>query len=122
MRGKNKGVQARLLEINVGLIPSIWIVADAAKVSIDAISYFGTLHKLYNLFSASTQGWAILKKHVDITLKMWSDTRWESKVKSVEPLRYQTAAVREALIEVSDQTKDPVIKIEAQSLSEEVGS
>ena len=61
------------------------------------------------------------KKHVDITLKMWSDTRWESKVKSVEPLRYQAAAVREVLIEVRDHTKDPVIKIEAQSLSEEVG-
>ena len=30
--------------------------------------------------------------------------------------------VREALIEVRGQTKDPVIKIEAQSLSEEVGS
>ena len=30
--------------------------------------------------------------------------------------------MREALIEVRDQTKDPVIKIEAQSLSEEVGS
>ena len=64
----------------------------------------------------------ILKKHVDITLKMWTETRLESKVKSVEPLRYQAAAGREALIEVRDQIKDPVIKNEAQSLSEEVGS
>ena len=53
---------------------------------------------------------------------MWTETRWESNVKGVEPLRYQAAAVREALIEVRHQTKDPVIKIEAQSLSEEVGS
>ena len=53
---------------------------------------------------------------------MWTEIRWESKVKSVEPLRYQAAAVREALIKVRDQTKDPVIKIEVQSLSEEVGS
>ena len=53
---------------------------------------------------------------------MWTETRWESKVKRVEPLRYQAAAVREALIEVRDQTKDPVMKIEAQALSEEVGS
>jgi hypothetical protein len=59
---------------------------------------------------------------VEITLKMWTETRWESKVKSVEPLRYQGVVVREALIEVRDQTKDPVIKIEAQSLSEELGS
>ncbi|XP_076049669.1 uncharacterized protein LOC143030406 [Oratosquilla oratoria] len=53
---------------------------------------------------------------------MWSDTRWESKIKSVEPLRYQAAAVRDALIEVRDPTKDSTIKVEAQSLAEEVGS
>ncbi|XP_039622153.1 uncharacterized protein LOC120537339 [Polypterus senegalus] len=53
---------------------------------------------------------------------MWAETRRESKVKSVEPTRYHGAAVREALIEVRDNTKDPAIKAEAQSLSEEVGS
>lgn len=98
------------------------VVADAAKASTDAMNYFGILHKLFTLFSASTQRWAILKKHVGITLKMWTGTRWESKVKSAEPLRYQAAAVREALIEVGDHTKDPIIKVETQSLSEEVGS
>ncbi len=75
------------------------VVCDAAKGSIDAMSYFGVLQKLYTLFSASSQRWAILKNHVSITLKMW-----ESKVKSVEPMRYQGAAVREALIEVRDNT------------------
>ncbi|KAI7800882.1 transposase [Triplophysa rosa] len=85
-------------------------------------SCFGVVQKLYTLFSASSQRWAILKNHVSITLKMWAETRWESKVKSVEPMRYQGAAVREASIEVRDNTKDPAIKAEAQSLSEEVGS
>lgn len=129
MKGKNKGVQSRLLEMNpralfvpCGAHSLNLVVADAAKESIDATSYFGILQKLYNLFSASTQRWAILKKHVNITLKMWSDTRWESKIKSVEPLRYQAAAVRDALIEVRDRTKDSAIKVEAQSLAEEVGS
>ncbi|XP_055771271.1 uncharacterized protein LOC129847549 [Salvelinus fontinalis] len=126
MRGTNKGIQAKLLEINpralfvpCGAHTLNLVVADAVKSSVDATGYFGILHKLYTLFSASTQPWAI---HVDITLKIWTETRWQSKVKSVEPLRYKTAAVREALIEVRDQTKDPVIKIEAQSLSEKVGS
>lgn len=129
MKGKNKGVQARLLEKNpralfvpCGAHTLNLVVCDAAKGSVDALSYFGVLQKLYTLFSASTQRWAILKNHVSITLKMWAETRWESKVKSVEPMRYQGAAVREALIEVRDHTKDPAIKAEAQSLSEEVGS
>uniref|UniRef100_G3Q2L3 HAT C-terminal dimerisation domain-containing protein n=1 Tax=Gasterosteus aculeatus TaxID=69293 RepID=G3Q2L3_GASAC len=82
----------------------------------------GVQQKLYTLFSGSTQRWAILKKHVGITLKMWAETRWESKVKGVEPMRYHGAAVREALIEVRNHTKDPAVKAEAQSLSEEVGS
>lgn len=43
-------------------------------------------------------------------------------MKAVEPLRYEAAAVREALLEVRNQAKDPVIRIEAQSLAEEVGS
>ncbi|KAK0131568.1 Zinc finger MYM-type protein 1 [Merluccius polli] len=129
MKGKNKGVQARLLEKNpralfvpCGAHTLNLVVCDAAKGSVDAMSYFGVLQNLYTLFSASTQRWTILKKHVSITLKMWTETRWESKVKSVVPMRYQGAAVREALIEVRDQTKDPAIKAEAQSLSEEVGS
>lgn len=129
MKGKNKAVQAMLLQMNpralfvpCGAHTLNLVVADASKASTDAMNDFGILHKLFTLFSASTQRWAILKKHVGITLKMWSDTRWESKVKSVEPLRYQAAAVREALIEVRDHTKDPIIKVEAQSLSEEVGS
>lgn len=43
-------------------------------------------------------------------------------MKSAEPLWHQATAARDALIENRDHTKDPVIKIEAQSFSEEVGS
>jgi len=97
------------------------VVCDAAKESVDAMSYLSVLQKLYTLFSASIHRWAILKTHVNITLKLWAETRWESKVKSVEPMRYQGAAVRKTLIEMRDNTKDPAIKAEAQSLSEKVG-
>ncbi|KAI2661980.1 Zinc finger MYM-type protein 1 [Labeo rohita] len=128
MKGKNK-VQARLLEKNpralfvpCGAHTLNLVVCDAAKGSVDAMSYIGVLQKLSTLFSASSQRWSILKNHVSITLKMWAETRWESKVKSVEPMRYHGAAVREALTEVRDNTKDPAIKAEAQSLSEQVGS
>ncbi len=62
------------------------VVCDAAKGSVDAMSYLGVLQKLYTLFSASSQRWAILKNHVNVTSKMWAETSWESKVKSVEPM------------------------------------
>lgn len=129
MKGKRKGVQARLMQINsralfvpCGAHTLNLVVADAAKSSADATGYFGYLQKLFTLFSASTQRWIILKNHVKTTLKSWSDTRWQSRVKSIEAVRYQTAEVRNALLEVREKAPDPAIKIEAQSLAEEVGS
>ncbi|XP_076037228.1 zinc finger MYM-type protein 1-like [Oratosquilla oratoria] len=129
MKGKNKGVQARLLQLNprslfvpCGAHTVNLVVCDAAKSSSDATGYFGYLQKLFNLFSASTQRWSTLKKHVDITLKSWADTRWESRINSVEVVRFQAAKVREALLEVRASTADPAIKIEVQALVEEVGS
>ncbi|KAK0151934.1 hypothetical protein N1851_006703 [Merluccius polli] len=60
---------------------------NAGKASTDAISYFGYVQNLYNLFSAAPQRWEVLKQWVNITLKSWSETKWESRIKSVEPIR-----------------------------------
>lgn len=129
MKGRNKGVQARLLEKNpralyvpCGAHTLNLVVADAAKSSTDAISYFGSVQKLYNLFSASPQRWAILKEHVTLTLKSWSETRWESRINSIEAVRYQAPDIREALLVVRDKATDSLTKVEAQALAEEVGS
>ena len=128
MKGRNRGVQARLLQKNPRALyvpcgsHSLNLVADAAKASTDAISYFGNVQKLDTLFSAAPQRWAILNVHLTIALKSWSDTQWESRVNSIEAVRYQTPNIREALLEVRDKVTDPLTKVEAQSLAEEVGS
>lgn len=129
MKGKNKGVQARLLQLNsrAFLVPCgahtlNLVVADAAKSSPDALGYFGHLAKLFKLFSASTHRWGVLLKHVKTTLKSWAETRWESRIKSIEAVRYQARQVREALLEVRETATDPVVRVEAQSLAEEIGS
>lgn len=98
------------------------MVADSAKGSVDATNFFGVVQKLYTLFAAASQRWAILKDHVDLTVKAWSETRWESRINSIEPLRYHTVKVREALLKVREKTNDPMIRIEALSLAEEIGS
>ncbi|XP_030225015.1 zinc finger MYM-type protein 1-like [Gadus morhua] len=129
MKGKVKGVQARLLKKNpralfvpCGAHTLNLVVADAAKSSTDALSYFGYLQRIFTLFSASTQRWAILKHHVQTTVKSWSDTRWESRISSVQAVRFQTAEVRDALLEVREKATDSMVITEAQSLTEEVGS
>ena len=129
MKGKNKGVQARLLAKNprAFYVPcsahtlSV-TVSDAAKSSKDATCFFGNVEKIFSLFSGSPQRWAILQKYVGITLKSWIDIRWESRIKNIEPLRYQADKVREALLEVRENANDPIVKVESHSLAEELGS
>jgi hypothetical protein len=52
-------------------------------------------------------------------LKSWSNTRWESRIKSVQPIRYQTPQIRsalKALEEVSALDNDPSMVSDCQSL------
>ena len=63
------------------------VIADSAKSSKDAVGYFGYVQKLFTFFSGATQRWSILTKHV--TLKSWSDVRWESRFQSVAAVRHQ---------------------------------
>ncbi|KAK0150731.1 repressor of the inhibitor of the protein kinase [Merluccius polli] len=129
MKGKHQGVQVRLLKINpralfvpCGAHTLNLVIADAAKSSKDAVGFFGYIQKLFTFFSGATQRWSILKEYVTITLKSWSDTRWESRLQSVNAVRHQASEIREALLEARVKVKDPVAKVEAQALAEEVGS
>lgn len=113
MRGKKQGVQARLLQLNpralfvpCGAHTMNLVIADSAKSSQDATGYFGYLQKLFNFFSGATQRWAILTKHVKLTLKSWSDVRWESRLQSVTAVRNQTQEVRDALLEAREAVND----------------
>lgn len=83
------------------------------------MTFFGVIQRLYTLFSASTERWEILKKHLKyLTLKQLCDTRWECKLESVKAVKTQLKEINEALIEISETTKIPAIKSEAISLAE----
>ncbi|KAJ3590260.1 hypothetical protein NHX12_008214 [Muraenolepis orangiensis] len=56
------------------------------------------------------------------SVKSWSDTRWESRLQSVHAVRYQAAQIRDALLEARQSLSEPIAKVEAQALAEEVGS
>ncbi|XP_022165449.1 uncharacterized protein LOC111030323 [Myzus persicae] len=88
-----------------------------------AMTFFGVIQRIYTMFSASTERWTILLKYVsDFTLKPMSDTRWESRVESIKPIRFQLGQVHDALVEVSELTKVPKIKSESLSLANYVFS
>ena len=107
MKGKEAGVQARLMEINSKALymPCAnhsfnLIVVDRAKSSTEALLFFGVLAQLYTVFSSSTSRWTIMKKHVKITIQHPSATRWESQIKCIVSLRFYLSDVLDALDEL----------------------
>jgi hypothetical protein len=120
MKGKHQGVQRRLLDINPRALYMACAchslnltLCDMAKSCAKAASFFGILQKIYILFFGSTKRWKILLDHVpSLIVKSLSNTRWESMIKSVQAIRYQTPHIRSALsklhqssdIEFSDKT------------------
>jgi hypothetical protein len=93
------------------------VVTDAAKTSVKSVSLFGFLQRLFVLFSGSTKRWEVISKHVEgLSLKKVCETRWESRVSSLAAVRYHYSSVRDALLNLYDETNDSVAASEAVSL------
>lgn len=124
MKGKHQGVQKRLLEINSKALfmPCAChslnlVVSDMAHSCVKAVSFFGIVQRIYSLFSSSTKRWNVLLKHVPrFTVKNLSNTRWESRIKSVKAIRYQAPQIRSALLELYNLCDDAISKSETESL------
>lgn len=120
MTGQYQGVQSRILQQNsrAFFMPCAShslniLLRDIAKSSVKAMTFFGTIERICTIFSASTSRWAILNKHCHImTVKKWSETRWESHLESVKAIRHQMSEMLNALVEVSITLSDSLIKSE----------
>jgi len=128
MVGKYHGVQTRVTNQNprAFFTPCAshnlnLVLRDAAKNSSRASTFFGTVQRIYTIFTASTSGWDIFKKFCRIfTVKQWSETRWESRVNSVKALRFLLSNIIEALEEVSETANDSIAKSDSRSLVTEI--
>jgi hypothetical protein len=131
MKGKNKGVKRRLLDKNPRALympcacHSLNLtLCDMAKSCGKAISFFGVVQRIYVLFASSTKRWSTLLEHVkDLTVKSLSNTRWESRIKSVKAIRYQAPQLRKALKSLSeDRTVEAKDRSDAKNLFDILGS
>ena len=126
MKGKHKGVQSRLLQVNprafytpCGCHSLNLVLSDMANSCNKAMSFFGVTRRLYVLFSSSTKRWTILLDNVKgLTLKPLSQTRWESRIQSVKAIRYQAPQLRDALVQLANTANksEANAKSEAKSL------
>ncbi|XP_019163460.1 PREDICTED: zinc finger MYM-type protein 1-like [Ipomoea nil] len=125
MKGKHQGVQKRLLDENprafytpCGCHSLNLVLCDMANACSKAKDFFGVIQRIYTIFAKSTKRWGILKDNVHgLTLKSLSSTRWESRVESVQAIRFQMVEIREALLQVADVDSDSLVRSEAKSLA-----
>ncbi|KAK4435039.1 hypothetical protein Salat_0667000 [Sesamum alatum] len=130
MKGKKQGVQKRLLEMNPRAlyIPCACHIlnptlSDMAHSCVKAVSFFGAVQRIYTLFSSSTKRWKVLLDHVSgLTVKSLSNTHWESRIKSVKAIRFQTSEIRSALLELHRTCEDAMSKSETKSLANSLES
>nr|XP_027201635.1 zinc finger MYM-type protein 1-like [Dermatophagoides pteronyssinus] len=130
MRGVNKGVQALILEKNpkayymsCGSHNLNLILSEMSKSSNIAISFFGTLQSLYNIFAGSVNRWRILKEHVNnLTPKPLSETRWECRINSVKAVRFQLLEFSKALESLENHVTESKIKSEIDSIKNKISS
>jgi hypothetical protein len=130
MKGKRSGVQhilcmnPRAFLIPCNSHPLNFVINDAAMSLGDAVSFFGVVQNIYVFLSASPYRWSIMKKHVTkLTVKPLSDTRWESRIDSMRPFRYQAGEIYDAPYDIRQETShDPITRHEAELLASHMKS
>ena len=107
MAGKYNGVQAKILQLcplalfsPCGCHTLNLVGNDATECIPEAVTFFGTIQTVYNLFSSSPKRWEILSKHINCSLKGMSHTRWSDRVESVKPFAAQLSGIKLSLEEL----------------------
>ncbi len=123
MKGKEHGVQ-KILDINrkAFYAPCSFHslnlgTSDMANSCPRPISFFGVVQHIYSLLSSSTKRKKILQDNVwGLTLKSFSQICRESRIESVNVIKFQTPQIKNALLQLAKTSEDPKIKSEANYL------
>jgi hypothetical protein len=123
MSGKYNGVQALISEKNVlaRCVPYAahtlnLVGVQAESISVDMVSFFGTIQRLFTFFSSSTQQWNILMNSLEVSLKAHSSTRWCSKACAVRAVKQQLPNVFQALYPIVNDASNADTLSVAQGL------
>ncbi|XP_041434247.1 zinc finger MYM-type protein 1-like [Xenopus laevis] len=104
MAGRIKGVKSRILEKYPQAIfcpcaaHSLNLVdVHAASSCPEVKTFFGSVNRLYVLFSNSPERWHTLTEEIAGSLHGLSDTRWSSRVEAIRPVAKKLPSILQAL-------------------------
>ena len=104
MAGKYKGAHAKIQEQNslaifspCGCHTLNLCGNDAAESLPEAITYFGTVQTIYNLFSSSPKRWELLNARIGCSLHGMSETRWSDRLQCIKPFAFHLNGIQLAL-------------------------
>ncbi|XP_040264864.1 zinc finger MYM-type protein 1-like [Bufo bufo] len=112
MSGKIKGVRSRIQQKYPAALFSPCAAHSLNLVGVHAASsspemktFFGSVNRLYVLFSSSPERWSALLDEVGGSLHGLSDTRWSSRIEAVKPIAQKLPSVLKALERVLKSKK-----------------
>ena len=121
MSGKYNGAQAKIIEqcptalfSPCGCHTLNLCGADSAECIPDAITFFGTVQSVNNLFSCSPKRWEILMEHLGCSLHSISGTRWSERIESIKPFTTHLPGVKTALEKLLNMKLPPKAKVDAK--------
>ena len=107
MAGIHKGVQAEILRVNKLAVFSPCAAHSLNLCGVHAVrstpssqKYFRNIQRLYVLFSSSPARWEIIKKHLKVTFKPQSETRWSERIDAIKPVVKQQPSILTSLKEL----------------------
>jgi hypothetical protein len=105
-------VQKRLLDsLNL-------VISDMANSCPKAINFFRNCTTYIFFVFFIYKRWKILQDNVlGLTLKPLSQTCWESRIKSIKAIKFQTPQIRDALLQLAKTSEDLKTKSEANCLA-----
>ncbi|CAG9796067.1 unnamed protein product [Diatraea saccharalis] len=82
------------------------VVNNAAKNSLEVTNFFGIVQEIYGFFSASISRWdEIMKRMPTLTLKLLSNTRWESRFDALKTLCFNMDKIYDAVYSIFTNNK-----------------
>ncbi|XP_071054435.1 zinc finger MYM-type protein 1-like [Onthophagus taurus] len=101
---------------------------NGVSCSLEATSFFNIVQKIYTFFAGSTKRWHILQKHAaNLTIKPLSDTRWESRIDALKPLRFQISKIYDALMDIYNDLNPAgysgnIMRVEAKGIADGIST